>query len=182
MNSESLTLFCRPQMGGDEYVLWHGCPSKQGRLLSGTELRIFLFCILWTVLGTAMAIAFIVIEPDPTTFVVLLFPVIGGFLIATQLRRLLCLRNHTEYVITNKRLYRRMGKKVDSYAACMTQGFQIQYHPNGNATIRFPMIVDPGAGTMRSRREGEIYQYVALINIEDPDRVEQALVNMSVES
>ncbi len=116
-----------------------------------------------------------------STLFVIFFPLVGISMMIGQLCKVLRIKNHTEYVITNKRLYRRMGKKIDSYASSVTIGYETEYHRNGNATIRFPMAIDRSKGRVRVNGR-EIPQYVSLINIGEVDRVQQALSNMSVEN
>ena len=181
MYNENTTLFCRQLMGSDEYVLWRGCPEKKGRFLSGHELGSFAFSILWTVITCAVCIPAFSMGFHMSSLFVILFPCIGICMIVSHLRKINCLRNHTEYVITNKRLYRCIGTKMDSYAAAVTLGYQTEYHRNGNATIRFPMAIDRSAGRVRVNGRN-IPQYVSLINIGEVERVQQALANMSAEN
>ena len=181
MYNENTTLFCRRQMGSDEYVLWHGRPEKKGRVLSGPDVWNLIFSIIWTVFACAMCIPAFMYGADSSTLFIIFFPLVGIGMMIGQLCKVLRIKNHTEYVITNKRLYRRMGKKIDSYASSVTMGYETEYHRNGNATIRFPMAIDHSKGRVRVNGR-EIPQYVSLINIGEVDRVQQALSNMSVEN
>ncbi len=174
-------IFCRRQMGSDEYVLWQGRPEKKGRVLSGSDLGNLIFSIIWTVLACAMCIPAFMDGADMSTLFVIFFPLVGIGMMIGQLCKVLRIKKHTEYVITNKRIYRRMGKKVDNYSAAVTLGYQTEYHRNGNATIRFPMAIDCSKGRVRVNGR-EIPQYVSLINIREVERVQQALANMTVEN
>ena len=171
MDHETTSLFCRPLMGPDEYILWQGRPGKKGRVLFGTDLAQLIFAIVWTFLYGL----------DPSAYFIIIFPLVGVGLIIGQFYKIGRIRNHTEYVLTNKRLYRRMGKNVDSYEAVTTLGYETKYHRNGNATISFPMAIDHRKGRVRVNGR-EIPQYVSLLNIGDVERVQQALSNMSVEN
>lgn len=113
MDQENATLFCRHQMGMDEYVLWRGRPSKKGNVL------------------------------------VFLFPLAGVGVMVGMLCKSFRFRNCTEYVITNKRVCRRMGKRMDNYTAAVAKSHELKYHRNGNATIRFFNAIDYSAGHRR---------------------------------
>lgn len=180
MDHETTTLFCRPLMGPDEYVLWQGRPDKKGRVLFGTDMTQLIFSIFWAVLACGFCVPVFLYGIDPSAYFIFIFPLVGIGMIIGQFYKISRIKNHTEYVITNKRLYRRMGKNIDRYDAGTTLGYETQYHRNGNASIRFPMAIDRRKGRV-SVNGREVPQYVSLINIGDVDRVQQALSNMSVE-
>lgn len=181
MDHETTTLFCRPLMGPDEYILWQGQPDKKGRVLFGTDMAQLIFAIVWTVMACGFCVPAFLYGLDPSAYFIIIFPLVGVGLIIGQFYKIGRIRNHTEYVLTNKRLYRRMGKNVDSYDAVTTLGYETKYHRNGNATISFPMAIDRRKGRVRVNGR-EIPQYVSLLNIGDVERVQQALSNMSVEN
>lgn len=180
MDHESTTLFCRPLMGPDEYVLWQGRPEKKGKLVTWNEISTFVLCVIWTVLACSMCSHAIQGGTDPLgnttvfTYFPLLFPLVGFALLIKQIYKYFLVRNHTEYAITNKRLYRRMGKNTDSYPASQTLGYETEYYRNGNATIHFPLTRDRSKRRVRVNGR-EVPQYVTLINIADVDRVQQVL-------
>ena len=178
--NEASCYFCRDQMGPDEYVLWHGKPEKRGRLLAPHEVGSLLFSIFWTVISCTMCIAALTTGSGLAVLFVLIFPLVGIGLIVSQLIKINRLRNHTEYVITNKRLYRHIGPRIENYPASVTLGYEMEYHRNGNATFRFPMAIDRNAGTVRVNGR-YIPQYISLVNIGDIDRVQSALASMNSE-
>ena len=178
MYSESTELFCRSQMSADEYVLWSGRPEKNGPFLSGAEIGSLLFSIVWTVIATAMCLP--ALKDNGGTILGLfpaIFPIVGLFLVGSHLRRVLILRNHTEYVITNKRIYRRMGKRIDNFSASIAVGYQSQTHRNGNSTITFPMAIDPSKPRTKSNGR-EVPRFFTINSIADVDRVQQVLSRM----
>lgn len=178
-NEENSRLFCRSQMAPDEYVLWSGRPEKSGLFMSGAELGSFIFSIIWTIFACAMCISAMKSRMGNSIvgYLPLLFPIVGIILIVSHLRKFLVLRNQTEYVITNKRIYRLMGKRTDNFSASVTVGYETKYHRNGNATISFPMAIDPTKG--KTRVAGQtLPRCFTINNIAEVDRVQQALSRM----
>lgn len=177
-NEENSRLFCRSQMAPDEYVLWSGRPEKNGIFMSGAEAFALLFSVVWTVLACYMIRTFLIdFRFGIASILPLIFPVVGIGLIVSQIRKALILRNHTDYVITNKRIYRLMGKRMDNFSASVTVGYETKYHRNGNATISFPMAIDPTKG--KTRVAGQtLPRCFTINNIAEVDRVQQALSRM----
>ncbi len=175
--------FCRGQMGADEYVLWSGRPEKKGSFLSSSDKGSLVFSIIWLVLSLGFGYMGLMAMNDEWFMMIVpfFFPAVGIGLVASHFVKIHRLKNNTEYVITNKKIYRRSGKKVDTFSASVTTNYQTEYHKCGTATIRFPMAIDPRLARVRSNGR-EIPQYFALVNIGEVERVQQALANMSTES
>ena len=75
MDHETTTLFCRPLMGPDEYILWQGQPDKKGRVLFGTDLAQLIFAIVWTVMACGFCVPAFLFGLDPSAYFIILFPV-----------------------------------------------------------------------------------------------------------
>ena len=174
--------FCREQMRADEHILWSGKPEKKGRHLTTAERGAFALSVL--ALFVSLPFGYLGLAyPNGdwvTNILLLIFPVIGIAMVTSQFVKLHRLKNDTEYVITNRKIYRRCGQRVDSFPASISVSYETEYHKCGTATIRFPMAVDPHLPRVRVNKR-EIPQYFALVNIGEVEEVLQVLTNMSAQ-
>lgn len=175
-------LFCRRQMSADEYVLWSGRPEKRGLFFIAGDLHSIFFFIIFTVFSFVIFYAGLKGTPagSPLRMIPIIFPTVGIGLLCVQVSKFLALRNKTEYVITNKRFYRRYGNKMENFPISQTAGYNVKYHRNGNASIVFTGIIDSTRPMVRSNGR-QIIPYITISNIADVARVQQALDRANTE-
>ena len=176
MNNDSTYLFCRSQMDADEVLLWHGRPNTKGLCLSKMETAQFCFgigFILFSVL--CLTIGWINVGPDPLLIgFTIAFPAAGILVAGSALKNGLKTRNNTEYAITNKRIFRRVGIRVEVYTDGISDGYETILHRDGTATISFAMVIDPNAGRYYVNGR-EVIQTLRIVRIADVEAVHRAL-------
>ncbi len=176
MNSESTNLFCQGLMDGDEVLLWHGRPTAKGLCMSKYDRIIFCFGIGFT-LFAAFCLTLGWMYNDADLLLILFtiaFPAAGIFVAAGPLKRGLRTRNSTEYVITNKRLFRRIGIHTEVFTEGIAQGYETILHRNNTATIRFATVVEPNAVPFYVNGR-EVIQPLTLVKIADYEGAQRAL-------
>lgn len=168
--------FCRGQMAPDEFVLWTGKPEIKGNLFTTEDIPLTLFYALWT--GFAV-FWFVSAAKYGGLFSIFGIPFVfvGCYLLFGRFIHKAYLRRRTTYVITNRRVYRKRGQKIDNLPATQNPGYETIIHRNGNATIRFHLISDDyrSAPKFNGRQFTRRYE---LENLLDADRVQQALARM----
>ena len=181
-SEERSELFCRRQMSADEYVLWSGRPEKKGLFLAGAEIGSLIFLILWTIFASVLFYKGLKgSDFFPFVLISAIFPAVGIILLSVQISGFLKLRNNTEYVITNKRLYRRLGKKAENFSVNLISNYHVAYHRNGNASVIFPGIIESAKIVGRTRKQ-QVIHYVTLVNIANITQVQQILDRVNAET
>ncbi len=175
MDQNSYYSFCRGQIAPDEYVIWSGKPER-GNIFTGQNLAYCFFGIPWTafaIFWTSTAMQ------GPPLFALFGLPFIGVglYMLFGNFIYTAYIRKRTAYVITNKKIYRRMGRKTDNLAAAVMPTYETVIHRNGNGTIRFPLPRNPYEGTVRINGR-PVPRYFTLENIAEIDRVHQAIAHM----
>lgn len=167
--------FCRGQMVPGEYVLWTGKPEK-GNIFTAQNLTYFFFGIPWT--GFAIFWTTMAMQGSPLFALFgLPFIAVGLYMLFGNFIYTAYMRKHTAYVITNKKIYRRMGRKTDNLAAAVMPTYETVIHRNGNGTIRFPLVHDPYQRGVRINGR-PAPRYFTLENIAEIDQVQQAIARM----
>lgn len=163
----------------DESVLWSGRPDPKSLYFPKYELLPFCFGIGISLITTVLFVVVLFMNVDEPILIAftILFPLAGFFIALPELRRAIQRRDSTEYVITNKRIFRRTGIRVDVFCEGIADGYETILHRNGNATIRFPMVIEPNAGSVRVNGRAVIQNFL-LANITDIEAVHRALSNM----
>ena len=167
--------FCRGQMAPGEYVLWTGKPDTKSNYFTGRNFMNFLFAIPFT----AFSVFWIVTAsraPGPFFLFGIPFLVYGLYILFGSGIRNILLRKDTYYVITNKRIYRRIGKKTDNLSGVNMPPYETIMHSNGNGTIRFTMGANPYRST--DRYGHYVVHYFTLDNLADVERAQQAIARM----
>ncbi len=168
--------FCRGQMAPDEFVIWTGKPETKSNLFIGQNLSTVLFAIPWTAFAVYLTVT---AAQFPGLFFLsgIPFLAIGLYMLFGNFIYTAYMRKRTAYVITNKRIYRRMGRKTDNLSAAVMPTYETIMHRNGNGTIRFPLANDPYQRTYRVNGR-VVTHYFSLDNLADIDRVQQAIARM----
>ena len=183
MNNDSSYLFCRSQMDADEILLWQGRPTAKGLCMSKYDRVIFCFGIGFTLFAAfCLTLGWIGAGPDPLLIgFTIAFPIAGIAVAIGPLRRGLRTRNHTEYAITNKRLFRRIGIHTEVFTDGIIQGYETILHRNGTATIRFAAVLEPNAVPFYVNGR-EIIQPLTLVKIADYEGAQRALTTLQYSS
>ena len=168
--------FCRGQMAPDEHILWTGKPEK-GNIFTGQNIGTFLFGIPFTAFAVFWTVSVVRNAPGPFFLFGIPFLAIGLYMLFGNFIYTAYMRKRTAYVITNKRIYRRMGQKTDNLSASAMPMYETIIHRNGNGTIRFPMMHDPYYGSRRVNGR-LVTRYFSIENVADFDRVQQAIAHM----
>jgi len=129
--------FARACMAPDEQILWRGKPQN-GHLISAKDALMIPFSILWCGFAIFWTVSVFKIGA-PFFFWIFglffvcmgLYFVFGRFLLAAYLRK------HTAYVITNKKIIRLRGKRIDFLAASTMPAAHCTANTDGSGTIRF---------------------------------------------
>ena len=122
-------------MGLDEYILWRGKPQpakgiRKENLITIPFGLVFLgFSVFWTATAAASAPAMALFG--------LPFIAVGAYLTFGQAIHKKYLNSKTEYAITNKKLIRVMGQRVDMVERDQMNTLQLQMHQDGTGTITF---------------------------------------------
>lgn len=129
--------FSREYLTSGERIIWKGKPGK-GNLLSSSDVFLIPFSIVWG--GFAFFWEFMVISSGGPAFFALFglpFVLLGVYLIFGRFIHLAYLRKRTFYVITNEKIIRKRGKKIDYLSIRNLPTVQVKVHKNGYGTISF---------------------------------------------
>jgi hypothetical protein len=170
--------FCRSHLVNGEYILWKGKP-QEGNFLLPSDLYMIPFSILWCA-GAIFWEYSVVSHGAPLLFCLFgipfvgmgLYLVIGRFLWAAWIRK------RTRYVITNKKIIRARGHRIDMMDGRTMPPVQIHVFGNGCGTLFFVQInpYHRGGYVMNNTWPGT--GCFALENVESPAQIQQALASM----
>lgn len=173
-------LFCRNLMAPEEHMLWHGKPEP-GRIFTGQDVFMIPFSLLWCgfaifwTVGASSAGGFFGLFGIP-------FVLVGLYMVFGRFIHRAYLQKNSYYVITNKRIYRRRGKKIDFLSAASMPPYQCVIHKNGCGSIYFQdMTVYSRRGYRTTAGYGNTMspsQGFTLDNLSDIGKVQQAIEQM----
>lgn len=164
--------FARPYIGPGEMILWKGKPGK-GHLLTSQDIFMIPFSIFWC--GFALYWEGSVLFSDGPFFMKLWgipFVLMGLYITVGRFIHMAIRRKRTAYVITNKKIIRAQGSKIDMLEGKGMPATHVTAFRDGNGTIRFGELnhyrgnrnsLDPNQGLF------------ALENIPDVARVQQMI-------
>lgn len=171
--------FCRSYLTNGEYILWQGKPEKKS-VFSAYDIFLIPFSILWC--GFAFFWEISVIQNGVYMFAIFGIPfvclgvyfVFGRFFLASYLRK------NTAYVITNKKIIRKRGKKIDMLGAINIPPMYVDVRKNGNGNIRFgqEMYFSRGWNNTNTMNMFGYSNMFMLENIPDVLKVQQIINNM----
>ena len=169
--------FCRPYLTAGETVLWRGKPGK-GHLLTGQDIFMIPFSILWC--GFAIFWEASVLSFDaPLLFKLwgIPFVCVGLYITVGRFFHMAWMRKRTAYVITNKKIIRARGNRIDMIEGRNMPPVQISAFRDGSGTIRI------GYPTYYRRRNsvswnGTDSSVFSLENIPEVARVERIIASM----
>ncbi len=126
--------FCRGYLTSDEYVTWSGKPEK-GNILTASDAFMIPFSIFWCGFAVFWVISATASGAGFFAFFGIPFIAIGFFLVFGRFIFKAHMRKTTFYVITNKRIIRKLGRRIDMVELKNMPPISIQMHKNGNGTI-----------------------------------------------
>lgn len=178
MNYNDEYSFAAQYMIGDEYILWKGKPEK-GKLITGADIFTILFSIVWC--GFAIFWELTAIASGAPFFFAMFglpFVGIGLYLVFGRFIHKAYMRKRTYYVITNKKIIRLRGKRIEMLDGKCLPGMRVHAHLDGSGTIQFGEVI-------RYRRGGKTYtdsSHVFYIeNVANVMQVQQAIDMMERE-
>ena len=165
--------FARPYLSAGEMILWKGKPGK-GHLFTSQDLFMIPFSIFWcgfAVFWVVSAIAtgapfFFALWGSP-------FVCVGLYMLFGRYIWTAYIRKRTAYVITNKKIIRAKGKKIDIMDGRTMPPIYITANRDGSGTIRFGQMYYDRRGSFNTF--GPYHGLFALENIPDVAKVQQLL-------
>ena len=159
--------FCNPYILPGERILWKGRPEK-GKYLCAQDFVLIPFSIFW--LGFALFWEWGAIDSGYTFMILWGLPFIGVgiYLLFGRFIHSAYLRNKTFYVVTNKKLIIKKGRRIITYQSQDLPPMTLNLHRNGNGTISFCEAV-------RYRGGRTYHNYFSLENIADPVQAQNAI-------
>lgn len=173
MHDQDEFAFARQYLGNSEYILWKGKPEP-GNLFTKRELLnslmgvgVLIFMIFW-ISGASASGGMFGLLGVPMVLVAL-YQIFGRYITIVIIRRQL------RYVITNRKIIRARGNKIDFLSGTSLPPYQTEVYPNGCGSIYFriqDMSMAPVQNNSRS------YNGFSIINVSDPMAVQSALERM----
>lgn len=161
----------------DEYIVWHGKPEKGSYIRRENIMTIpfglffFLFACVWAA-GAGMASPLFALFALP-------FMAVGLYISFGVIIHRAILLKKTEYAITNKKLIRICGQRVDMVRADQLGSLQIEMNKNGTGTITFlQQEIYYRGGKRYSSYPGGSMGFHSIDNIKDVIYVQQKINEM----
>lgn len=171
-----LYAFARPYMEPGEAILWKGTPGK-GNLFTSQDVFMIPFSILWC--GFAIFWEWGVIRTGFVPFMIIGIPFVcaGLYFVVGRFFRKAWLRKRTAYVITNKKILRARGNRIDMIQSRNMPPVQIQAFRDGSGTI---IIGYPNNYYRRNTLDSSqnLYNAFELENVPDVALVQQMISRM----
>ncbi len=163
--------FARPYLAPGETILWRGRPER-GHLFTGQDVFMIPFSILWCGFAIFWFVTALINAPFPFALFGVPFVCVGLYITVGRFFHTASLRKNTAYVITNAKIIRKRGKRIDMLDARTMPAIHVTARTDGTGTIRFGQTY-----YYRSRRNFNDYdhQLFTLDNIPDVARVQQIL-------
>lgn len=166
---------CLSYMADDERELWSGAPGT-GHLITPADAVMIPFSIFWC--GFALFWEFTAIKSSAG----LLFPIfglpfvgVGLYLLIGRFFHSAVMRKKTYYLVTNRRIIRKRGKRVDFLDARQAQNMQVRAFTDGLGTITFNLPHMHGRTTAAQPMGAGVF---TLENIEDVVSVQKIISTM----
>lgn len=165
--------FANAYLSNGEYILWKGKPEK-GNLIVPRDIFTLLFGLFW--LSFSVFWEYNAVKGGAPIFFALFglpFIGIGIYMVIGRFLQAAYLRNKTFYVITNKKIIIKRGKKLTMHDGENLPPMQTEIYKNGNGTIFF--------GDISHTRNGNYNAYFVLENLSNITQVQTAISNMEKE-
>lgn len=168
--------FSKPYITSGEHVLWRGTPEK-GNILTKNDFFLIPFSLIWSsVVAYAAHSTFTSDSPIFAKLFMIPFFCGGAYLLAGRFIALAWKRSHSAYVLTNRKVIRKCGNRIDTMELAGSAATHLEMYRNGCGTITFG---DPSMNFRRNSRtnisgQSELF---ALENIQDPARVQGLIIS-----
>lgn len=177
LNTENEYAFARPYLSAGETMLWWGKPGT-GHLIAGQDILMIPFSIVWCAFAIFWE-ASVVSAGAPLMFSLFGIPFVcvGLYMVFGRFLWTAWIRKRTYYVITNKKIIRARGNRIDMLEGRNMPPVHVTAFRDGSGTIRigYPHYV---------RRNGfhnsayAAVQPFVLDNVPDVARVQQVIAAM----
>lgn len=163
--------FCNKYLEADEYVQWTGKPENGFYINFSNGFR-WLFSAFWMAFCTYF-IYLVIRERESVQLLIFaaLFWLFGAYFLVWKNCFSLALRFKTYYVITNKRVIIKKGKKIRFYNGENLDYTQTTMHRNGNGTITFSRLI--------YTTKTKLVKCFALENISDVSGAQRAISSLT---
>lgn len=169
MNDTEFRSNLNPYIYPDETVLWKGVPERKGNIITSRDIILIPLGLAWT--GFTLFWEISAVKSGAGLFFSIWgipFIVAGLYLLAGRFIHKAYLRNKTYYMITDKRIFIKAGRKIKIFNGdALPPPMDIVIHRNGNGTITFTEEL------IYSRRRS--YTYTTLENLPDYLQAEKAI-------
>lgn len=161
--------FITPYLLPNERVLWKGRPEKGNLIMPGDLFTSFFglfflgFSLFWITGVSQAGSIFFILWGLP-------FVAVGCYITFGKYIHKAILRDKTFYVVTDKKLIIRSGRRTTMYNAADLPPMTVRIHNNGNGTISFTESY--------YRRGRHRANFFALENLRDVAHAQQALSQM----
>lgn len=165
---------CKSYMAPDERELWSGAPQTSHLITSADAMQIPLsifwlgFAAFWEYTALGSGVSLLALFGLPLVAATLYFTV-GRFFHTAWIRK------RTYYIVTNRRIIRKRGSKIDFLDGSMTYNMQLHIFSDGCGTITFGF---PANYVKRSTAQPVGNGFFILENVEDAVYVQQMIASM----
>lgn len=128
--------FARPYLAPGEAIFWRGRPEK-GHLLSGKDVLLIPFGIFYCGFAIFWTVSALTVAPLPFAMFGVPFICVGLYITIGRSIHTASVRKRTVYVITNQKILRRRGNKIDMLDAKTMPAIHVTARTDGTGTIRF---------------------------------------------
>ena len=168
MNYTDEYSFSTPYISGDEYILWKGKPEK-GNLITSSDIVLIPFSIFWC--GFVFFWEYMALQTTSSLFMViwgLPFLAVGIYLLFGRFLWIAYMRKRTAYVITNKKIIRARGNRIDMLDGRTLPTINVEAKRDGKGSIWFGELMYTRKGYRRST-------HFTIENVANIAQVQQAL-------
>lgn len=133
--------FANPYISAGEQIRWRGKPESGGILLMPSDWFMIPFSIFWCGFAIFWTVTASV-NAGPFGLFGIPFVAVGLYITVGRFVHAAYMRKRTAYVITNLRVIRKRGNRVDTLRGQDISQTRVTMHKNGNGTI---VLQDPYA-------------------------------------
>jgi hypothetical protein len=171
--------FCRPHLINGEFIRWKGKPAE-GNLFTSHDVYMIPLSIFWCGFAIFWETS-VVVNGAPFFFWLFgaVFVCVGLYLVFGRFFWTAWIRKRTRYVITNMKIIRLRGNRVDMMDGKNMPHMRTYVYRNGNGTIQFGAVPHYYRGSVNlvgsSWTGNEVFQ---LENVAELAQVQQAIASM----
>lgn len=167
--------FCKNYMVNGEYILWKGKPEK-GIQFTAADLFLTFFGLAFGTMPLVWVVAAFRAGAPIASLVCVPFVAIGFYMALGRFIANARKRKKTFYVVTNKKIMRKVGSKIDMMDIKHLPSVTVIAHKNGNGTIEFGQVVRFYSGDGKSETIGSSSIF-RIENIANAVRIQELISN-----